>query len=112
MPCKIENGPFTDEVLCDIMPMDCCHILLGRPWQFDRYVVYDGRVNKYTSLKDGVTYALLPLIETPEEMSCTVRACMVSGKEFEKDMKKNLNNFAIVPKGPNCSNDDQLSAKI
>ena len=38
------------------MPMDCCHILLGRPWQFDRHVVYDGRVNKYTAWKDGNSY--------------------------------------------------------
>ena len=28
---------YFEEVLCDIMPMDCCHILLGRPWQYDRY---------------------------------------------------------------------------
>ena len=66
------------------MPMNCCHILLARPWKFDRHVVYDGRVNKYIARKDGVTYALLPLIETPDEMSCTVRVCMVSGKKLRK----------------------------
>ena len=46
---KLKIGPFTNEVLCDIMPMDYCHILLGRPWKFDRHVVYDGRVNKYNA---------------------------------------------------------------
>ncbi|XP_056695519.1 uncharacterized protein [Spinacia oleracea] len=29
-------GSYVDEVLCDVIPMDACHILLGRPWQFDR----------------------------------------------------------------------------
>ena len=82
MPCELKIGTFTNEVLCDIIPMDYCHIILGRPWKCDRNVVYDGRVNKYTTRKDGVTYTLLPLIETPNEMSCIIRVCMVSGKEF------------------------------
>ena len=25
-------GSYHDEVLCDIIPMDVCHLLLGRPW--------------------------------------------------------------------------------
>lgn len=33
---KLKIGNNHDEVLCDIMPMDICHLLLGRPWQFDR----------------------------------------------------------------------------
>ena len=106
---KLKIGSFNDEVLCDIMPMDCCHILLGRPWKFDRHVVYDGRVNKYTTRKDGVTYALLPLIEALDEMSCTMRVCMVTGNEFEKDMKKNLVCFSIIPSGPIFSNGDWVT---
>ena len=31
---SIEN--YKDKVLCDIVPMEACHILLGRPWQFDK----------------------------------------------------------------------------
>ena len=103
---RLKIGPFTDEFLCDIMPMDCCHILLGRPWQFDRHVVYDGRVNKYTTRKDGVTYVLLPLIEAPNEMRCTMRVCMVNGKEFENFMKRNPICFLFIPKGLSCSSGD------
>jgi len=29
-------GKYKDEVLCDIVPMETTHILLGRPWQYDR----------------------------------------------------------------------------
>lgn len=29
-------GEYEDEVLCDVVPMTVCHLLLGRPWQFDR----------------------------------------------------------------------------
>ncbi|XP_051149220.1 uncharacterized protein LOC127263941 [Andrographis paniculata] len=27
---------YMDQVVCDVVPMQACHILLGRPWQFDR----------------------------------------------------------------------------
>ena len=103
---KFKIGPFIDEVLCDIMPMDFCHILLSRPWKFDRHVVYDGRVNKYTTRNDGVTYTLLLLVEALDEMSCTMRVCMVIEKEFEKYMKKNHIVFAIIPRRPSSSSDD------
>ncbi|XP_062217663.1 uncharacterized protein LOC133917845 [Phragmites australis] len=29
-------GDYHDEVDCDIVPMQACHLLLGRPWQFDK----------------------------------------------------------------------------
>ncbi|XP_071933764.1 uncharacterized protein [Coffea arabica] len=29
-------GKYEDVVLCDVVPMQACHILLGRPWQFDK----------------------------------------------------------------------------
>ena len=34
-------GKHVDEILYDMVPMHASHILLGRPWQFDRKVMYD-----------------------------------------------------------------------
>ncbi|CAA7047608.1 unnamed protein product [Microthlaspi erraticum] len=31
-------GSYEDQVLCDILPMDTSHVLLGRPWKSDRRV--------------------------------------------------------------------------
>jgi hypothetical protein len=56
---KIEG--YRDEILCDVIPMDVCHILLGRPWQFDRKFIHDGRKNTYTLEKNGRTHILLPI---------------------------------------------------
>ncbi|XP_034215925.1 uncharacterized protein LOC117627765 [Prunus dulcis] len=36
---------YSDDVLCDVIDMDACHILLGRPWQFDVDATYKGRDN-------------------------------------------------------------------
>jgi len=35
--CEVEFhiGKYRDKVICDIMPMDVCHIPLGIPWQYD-----------------------------------------------------------------------------
>ena len=48
--CKVEFkiGGYKDEILCDVIPMDVCHILLGILWQFDRNAIHDGRKNTYT----------------------------------------------------------------
>uniref|UniRef100_A0A2N9J2M7 Reverse transcriptase RNase H-like domain-containing protein n=1 Tax=Fagus sylvatica TaxID=28930 RepID=A0A2N9J2M7_FAGSY len=39
------NNKYLDEVLCDVVPMHAGHILLGRPWQYDRRVTHDGFKN-------------------------------------------------------------------
>jgi hypothetical protein len=34
---------YYDKVLCDVIPMDACHLILGRPWQYDRHTMHDGK---------------------------------------------------------------------
>ncbi|CAL9006343.1 unnamed protein product [Prunus brigantina] len=36
---------YRDDVVCDVIDMDACHILLGRPWQFDVDATFKGRDN-------------------------------------------------------------------
>ena len=40
-------GSYSDSILFDFFPMDACHVLLGRPWYYDRKVVHDGWKNTY-----------------------------------------------------------------
>ncbi|GJV94407.1 RNA-directed DNA polymerase [Tanacetum coccineum] len=32
---------YEDKIWCDVIPMDACHVLLGRPWLFDWRVMHD-----------------------------------------------------------------------
>jgi hypothetical protein len=59
-------GKYKDEVLCDVLPMQARHLLLGRPWQFDRRVKYDGFTNKYSSVLNQISITLVPL--TPQQV--------------------------------------------
>jgi len=52
---------YQDEIWCDILPMDACHILLGRLGLFDRKVKHGGCQNIYTLLKDSWKITLAPL---------------------------------------------------
>ena len=62
--------------------MHAGHILLGRPWQFDRKVNHDGFKNRYFFVKDTKTITLVPL--TPRQ----VYEDQMKLKK-ENDLKKN-----------------------
>ena len=53
-------------MLCDVVPMHVDHILLGRPWQYDKKVIHDGFKNRYSFVKDGKSVTLVPL--TPKQV--------------------------------------------
>jgi hypothetical protein len=47
-------------MLCDVVAMDACHLLLGRPWQYDRRAHHDGRKNTYSFIIGEVKITFLP----------------------------------------------------
>ncbi|XP_031391113.1 uncharacterized protein LOC116203503 [Punica granatum] len=51
---------YRDSVWCDVVMMDACHLLLGRPWQFDRSMSHDERTNKYNFTHKGLKIVLVP----------------------------------------------------
>ena len=59
-------GKCEDEVLCDVVPMQAGHLLLKRPWQFDRKVQHDGFTNKYSFMHNQQIVTLVPL--TPSQV--------------------------------------------
>ena len=82
-----------------MLSLDVCHLLLGRPWQYDKNVVHDGRMNTYTLEKDGKTHRLLPKKdeEVKPEVSNTI--LFMSGKELLTEMEKKEDpQFFVVRK--------------
>uniref|UniRef100_A0A2N9GXJ1 RNA-directed DNA polymerase n=1 Tax=Fagus sylvatica TaxID=28930 RepID=A0A2N9GXJ1_FAGSY len=58
-------GKYEDEVLCDVVPMHACHLLLGRPWQYDKRAKHDGFTNRYSFTHKRQPIILVPL--TPKQ---------------------------------------------
>jgi hypothetical protein len=88
--CLVEFkiGGYKDEILYDVIPMDVFHLFMGRPWQYDRNVIHDGRKDTYTLEKNWRTHMLLPIKdrEVKHEVSNTI--LLMSGKELLIEVKK------------------------
>lgn len=54
-------GSYEDKIVCDVLDMNACHVLLGRPWQFDRKSTNNGYTNTYTIKHEGKLKELVPL---------------------------------------------------
>ena len=65
---KFKIGSYNDEVIYEIILMDVYHLLLGRPWQFDRHVVHDGHANTYSLTKDRICHKLKPMKRKGEKV--------------------------------------------
>ncbi|KAK1664848.1 hypothetical protein QYE76_053007 [Lolium multiflorum] len=59
-------GPYEDTIECDVVPMTVCHMLLGRPWQFDKKAIHDGYSNAYTFTVKDKKFELRPM--TPSQI--------------------------------------------
>jgi hypothetical protein len=88
---------YKDAVICDIVPMDACHLLLGRPWQYDRKTKHDGFKNTYSFEKDGVKVLLVPLkmVHVPKP-SFGEGTNLLTRSGVEKALMENGEGFAIV----------------
>ncbi|GJX15256.1 gag-pol polyprotein [Tanacetum coccineum] len=62
---------YADKIWCDVIPMDACHVLLGRPWQFDRRVIHDGYLNTYSFVHNNRKIILTPIDPTTNSTKST-----------------------------------------
>ncbi|XP_073125858.1 uncharacterized protein [Henckelia pumila] len=77
---------YVDDILCEVIPMDTCQLLLGRPWQYDHHTTHNGRTNTYTFHLKEVNIVLLPSRASepppkPPPLQCpeNVYACLEPG---------------------------------
>nr|XP_027083526.1 uncharacterized protein LOC113705817 [Coffea arabica] len=88
-------GKYEDEVLCDVVPMQVSHILLGRPWQYDKKTTYDGFTNKYSFLYHNKKMTLVPLTsQQVHEDQLRLQ------QEHERELAKKSNDSKAITKAP------------
>jgi hypothetical protein len=93
--CLVEFkiGGYRDEILCDVIPMDVCHVFLGRPWQVDRNVIHDGTRNSYHLEKNGRTHMLLLIEEKKVKEEANTSTSI---EDLPEEIQELLENFADI----------------
>ncbi|KAI0529218.1 hypothetical protein KFK09_001765 [Dendrobium nobile] len=89
-------GTYKEQLWCDVVPMDACHLLLGRPWQYDRQTIHDGTKNTYTFNYDGSPMVLVPLEE--ENTTKTTEELLISYSQCRKAMQESTISYILVVK--------------
>jgi hypothetical protein len=97
---EFKIGGYRDEILCDVIPMDVCHNLLGRSWKYDINVVHDGRKNTYTLEKNGRMHLLLPIEDKKMKEESNNIMLLMSGKELLEEVKKEEDMQFVVVRKP------------
>ncbi|XP_020535757.2 uncharacterized protein LOC105636092 [Jatropha curcas] len=92
-----------NEALCDVVPMDVGHILMGRPWLYDHDMHHKTRPNTYSFYKDNKKYTLHPLKEETRQIANKRAATsklngLVSVKEFAVAHSEVGVTYALVSK--------------
>lgn len=103
---------YLDELACDVIDMNFCHLIVGCPWQFDNSMTHDGRNNTYSFQWKEKTMVLLPSktppvlafhnpdnLHTPtvsSKPSPTPLLLTISGHKFLNETKNTHQLFAIV----------------
>ncbi|XP_074283248.1 uncharacterized protein LOC141607798 [Silene latifolia] len=109
---------YKDEVLGDVVPMDSCHLLLGRPWEFNRNTTHQGKENVYSFKYEGKKVTLTPLPPNqrnyespnmPEVISCVL---FLSQEAMIQELKQEQHVFILLSKEVAEKKGSELPAEI
>ena len=97
-------GGYADHVDCDVVPMQACSLLLGRPWEFDNDALHHGSSNKYTFMHKGKKVNLLPL--TPAEIIEADRERAAAANDPKEHDKSEKHSVMLATKSDLAEIDD------
>ncbi|GJW17389.1 transposon ty3-I gag-pol polyprotein, partial [Tanacetum coccineum] len=86
---------YNELITCDVVDMEVCHVLLGRPWKHDVDATHQGKSNMYLFKWCGKTILMLSLsVVSPKRK-------LDSPKDFQVERKETGVSYALVMKGVN-----------
>ncbi|XP_018453823.1 uncharacterized protein LOC108824964 [Raphanus sativus] len=107
---------YQDQIYCDIAPMDISHLLLGRPWEFDRKIIHNGADNTYQFTWNTQKILLLPTkeITVPKSPAPDVQSnnLMCSYSTFLSELRLEGRAFALLPSSSSPTLPSQLSPSL
>nr|GEZ72114.1 putative nucleotidyltransferase, ribonuclease H [Tanacetum cinerariifolium] len=100
VPLAIEKH-YNELVTCDVVGIEACHVLLGRPWQHDVDTTHQRKSNMYLFKWSEKTIAMLPLgVVSPKKKleNKTLVSLVASPKEFQAKRKVTRVSYALIVK--------------
>jgi hypothetical protein len=90
---------YFDNAWCDVVSMDACLILLGRPWQYDCSVVHDCRKNTYSLSIKGKKIVLAPRRDGVNPTPVVDNTNLLSMPRFLVEVEREDSAYALLPCG-------------
>ncbi|XP_021991183.1 uncharacterized protein LOC110887935 [Helianthus annuus] len=90
------GSTYKDDVVCDVVPMDACHLLLGRPWEYECNIEHNGRSNTYSFLFGGVKITLVP--SKPKQLATKQSGTFLTISQFQDELEDTDNVFILIGK--------------
>nr|GEV83237.1 hypothetical protein [Tanacetum cinerariifolium] len=87
---------YKDNVWCDVVDMDACHLLLGRTWEYDRDITHNGKTNTYSFLFGGVKITLMP--NKPKKVVNKPTGTLLTLLQFEDELEMGDDIFVLIGK--------------
>jgi len=94
---------YADKIWCDVFTKDVSHIILGRPWLYDRDVIIYERPNSCSFVYEGKKIKLAPLrpgsppaIKQTEASSSKKTLIPISPKLIDKEIAKGSTVVALA----------------
>ena len=89
---------YKDQIWCDVVSMDACHLLLGRPWLYDQHVMYDGFLNTCTFIFNSIKVVLLRKKEVTGGTPIGENNNLLTMARFEAEVKESGIVYVIIGK--------------
>ena len=92
---------YVDEVVCDVVEMDACHLILGRHWQYDVDATHRCKDNVYVFFKNGRKIIFAPIKEgsVPKTSKVEGKPSLLivnNDDEFDRECKELKQVYVIV----------------
>jgi len=88
---QFQIGEYKDKIVCDVAEMDACHLLSGKPWQFDVNSIK--KMQLVGIRQDSITYIDIPLPVPKWELRRSLGCYFFI---LEKDDTSQVNNVIVL----------------
>ena len=90
------GAKYMDNVWCEVVDMETCHLMLGKPWKYDKVVIHDETKNMYSFMLGKTKLTLLHSLWAEEPKPSQGDGQSIVGKQDLTDKESDIKG--VVPR--------------